>query len=139
MLRLRATRRADHALQQARLDDILPPRPAAGTREAKLEKKKQLREKLRPRSPDQDLPDAEIMGGGSGGGGGGTDSFKQLKAAKERKKNERELRKEAILRQRMEEREGRLRMHREKEERTIAMLRALAESAQRGGGGSGGR
>lgn len=66
-------------------------------------------------------------------GGGGSDSFKQLKAAKERRKNERELRKEAILRQRMEEREVKLRRHREKEERTIAMLRALAESAGRMG------
>lgn len=133
---LRASRRADRALQKERLDELLP-RPTAGSHEAKLEKKKLLSEKLnsfRDKSPDMDLPDAELMGGG-GGGGGGTDSFKQLKAAKERKKNERELRKEAILRQRMEEREGRLRMHREKEERTIAMLRALAESAQRGGGG----
>ncbi|RPB22813.1 hypothetical protein L211DRAFT_862507 [Terfezia boudieri ATCC MYA-4762] len=134
---LRASRRADRALQKERLDELLP-RPTAGSHEAKLEKKKLLSEKLnsfRDKSPDMDLPDAELMGGGGGGGGGGTDSFKQLKAAKERKKNERELRKEAILRQRMEEREGRLRMHREKEERTIAMLRALAESAQRGGGG----
>ncbi|KAF8455932.1 hypothetical protein BGX38DRAFT_1127955 [Terfezia claveryi] len=132
---LRASRRADRALQKERLDELVP-RPTAGSHEAKLEKKKLLSEKLnsfRDKSPDMDLPDAELMGGG-GGGGGGTDSFKQLKAAKERKKNERELRKEAILRQRMEEREGRLRMHREKEERTIAMLRALAESAQRGGG-----
>ncbi|KAF8420480.1 hypothetical protein EV426DRAFT_719411 [Tirmania nivea] len=127
----RESQRADLALQRERLDELCP-RPEAGTRAAQLEKRKLQAEKLhsrRDRSPIMDLPDADIMGGG-----GGTDSFKQLKAAKERKKNERELRKEAILRQRMEEREGRLRMHREKEERTIAMLRALAESAQKGGG-----
>lgn len=81
---------------------------------------------FRDKSPDMEVPEADMMGGG------GTDNFKQMKAAKERKKNERELRKEAMLRQRMEEREVRLRMHREKEERTIAMLKALAESAQRG-------
>lgn len=99
-----------------------------------MEKKKELNDKMRSfreKSPDMEVPEADMMGGG------GSESFKQLKAAKERKKNERELRKEALLRQRMEEREGRLRMHREKEERTIAMLKALAESSQRGSAGSG--
>lgn len=57
---------------------------------------------------------------------GGTDSFKQKKAAIERKKNDRELRKEQILRVRVAEREERLQQHRDKEEKTMAMLRQLA-------------
>lgn len=109
--------------------DELVPRANPGSRERKLEKKKELNEKLRTfreKSPgDMAVDDSTLMGGG------GSDNFKQLKAAKERKKNERELRKEAMLRQRMEEREQRMRAHREKEERTITMLKALAESAQR--------
>ena len=89
---------------------------------------------FREKSAEVEVNEGTLMGGG------GTDSFKQLKAAKERKKNERELRKEAMLRTRMEEREGRMRAHREKEERTMAMLRTLAENAARGRmmGGAGG-
>jgi len=55
------------------------------------------------------------------------DSFKYRKAAMERKKNERELRKESMLLARKEEREERLQVHRNKEEQTMKMLKALAD------------
>lgn len=122
---LAQSRKADRALQKERLEE-LAPRADPGSRERKLEKKQEVNAKMqsfRERSPGGEVPESELMGGA-----GGTESFKQLKAAKERKKNERELRKEAMLRQRQEEREVRLKEHREKEEKTIAMLRALAEA-----------
>ena len=46
----------------------------------------------------------------------------------ERKKNEREIRKEEILRARNEEREERMREYRAKEEKTMAGLVALARA-----------
>ncbi|KAI5780307.1 hypothetical protein DFH27DRAFT_340083 [Peziza echinospora] len=126
---LRHDRKLDRAMQRAQLDEIAP-RAAAGTHERKVEKKKELNDKMRSfreKSAEAEVDEATLMGGG----GGGTDNFKQMKAAKDRKKNERELRKEAMLRSRMEERDMKLRAHKEKEDKTIAMLKALAENAQR--------
>lgn len=62
------------------------------------------------------------------GGGDGADEFKAKRAAMERKKNERELRKEAMLRERIREREERMEEARKKEDKTMAMLRALRDS-----------
>lgn len=78
---------------------------------------------FREKSADVELDDSTLMGGG---GEGGTEGFKQKKAALERKKNDRELRKEQLLRARIAEREERLQMHRVKEEKTMAMLKQLA-------------
>jgi len=61
------------------------------------------------------------------GGGDGIESYKKQKQEFERKKNERELRKEEILRARMAEREERLQEYRSKEEGTMTMLKALAK------------
>ena len=59
---------------------------------------------------------------------GGLEGFKKLKKQEERKKNERELRKEEILRARKEERDERVREYQEKEERTMSGLVALARA-----------
>jgi hypothetical protein len=80
---------------------------------------------FREKSPDVELDDSTLMGDG-----GGSDGFKQRKAALERKKNDRELRKEQLLRARIAEREERLQQHREKEEKTMAMLKQLASRYQ---------
>lgn len=61
-----------------------------------------------------------------GGGDAGTESFAARKAALQRKKNERELRREQILQARIAEREERMQAAREKEEKTMAMLKQLA-------------
>ncbi|KIN02035.1 hypothetical protein OIDMADRAFT_121262 [Oidiodendron maius Zn] len=122
---IRYNRKLDRKAQAAALDE-LAPRAEVGTRERQLEKKKEVNEKMksfRERSPGAaDVPDAELMGGGDEAG-----EYKQMKEEVERKKNERELRKEEILRARMAEREERLSEYRAKEESTMAMLKALAK------------
>jgi hypothetical protein len=65
-----------------------------------------------------------------GGNGEGREDLDSLKRAREkdvRKKNEREIRKEEILRARAAEREERLKTYHRKEEETMEFLRTLAK------------
>jgi hypothetical protein len=122
---IRFARKADRKQQKEALEELVP-REEAGTRERRLEKKKELNEKMksfREKSPGAaEVPDSELMGGGDG-----LSDFKRQKQEFERGKNERELRKEEILRTRAAEREDRLAEYRQKEEKTMAMLKALAK------------
>lgn len=122
---IRFARKTDRKEKKAALDELVP-RAEAGTRERQLEKKKEVNEKMklfREKSPGAaEVPDTELMGGGDG-----IETFKKTKQEFERKKNERELRKEEILRARMAEREERLQEYRTKEEGTMEMLKALAK------------
>ncbi|KAK8031024.1 hypothetical protein PG990_000758 [Apiospora arundinis] len=102
---LRLQRKADRAEQKARLEELVP-RAEAGTRERQLEKKREVNEKLksfRERSPGaaEVVDDKELMGGGDS-----VAEYKQAKAAAERRKTERELRREEIERARAAERGG---------------------------------
>jgi hypothetical protein len=121
----RLSRKLDRKEQKAALDELVP-RAEAGTRERQLEKKKEVNEKMksfREKSPGAvEVPDTELLGGGDG-----IEDYKKQKQEFERKKNERELRKEEILRARTAEREERLSEYRQKEEGTMAMLKALAK------------
>ena len=63
-----------------------------------------------------ELPESDIMGED------GLSEFKRMKQNEERKKTERELRREEVLRARTAERDERLRGMREKEEKTMAYL-----------------
>ncbi|KKF96900.1 hypothetical protein CFO_g732 [Ceratocystis platani] len=129
---LRYARKQDRILQKERLEELVP-RADPGSRERKLEKKSEIREKLRAVSPGGGVPehdDNDLIGGG--------DSLAELKRAKEsaqRKKTEREKRREEIWRAREAEREERAREYREKEDATVRMLREFARN--RGGAGSG--
>ena len=69
-----------------------------------------------------EVPDSELMGGGDG-----VSEFKAQLKTRERAKNEREIRKEEQLRAREVEREERLAEHRKKEDKTMEMLKALAQ------------
>lgn len=67
---------------------------------------------------------------GEGGGGGGGDSLEAMKQEREketRKKNDREVRREEILRARIAEREERMEAYRRKEDETMSVLKALAK------------
>src|SRR5579862_2712636 len=91
---LRFSRKMDHKLQKERLEE-LAPRADAGTRERQLEKKREVNDKMRAfreKSPVEEVGEAELMGDD------GLDGFKKKKKEMERKKNERELRKEEMLR-----------------------------------------
>ncbi|GBF60717.1 hypothetical protein TMEN_3172 [Trichophyton mentagrophytes] len=118
-----------HKGELRRIEDEIAPRAEPGSRERLLEKKReksasnrQFAEARRGGSPIEAVADADLMGGGEG-----EDGFKKLKEKQMRKKNERELRKEEILRARAEEREIRLRSYRRKEDETMDYLRAIAQ------------
>ncbi|KAL5932025.1 hypothetical protein ACKVV1_004014 [Pyricularia oryzae] len=122
---IRLARRADRAEQKERLDEILP-RAAAGTRERQLEKKRMVNEKMRgfregSAGATEEAGDGELMGEG-----GGVSDYKAALAREQRKKTEREVRKEAEARAKVEELRQRMKRYQEKEERTIGALRELA-------------
>jgi hypothetical protein len=71
-----------------------------------------------------DVPDADLLGDEDGG----VEGFKKKKQEMERKKNDREIRREEILRARQEEREERIREYKAKEDKTMAGLVALAKA-----------
>jgi hypothetical protein len=132
---LQQSRKHERTLQAERLEDLVP-RAAPGTRERQLEKRRDAAASNRAfaasahEAGDADLKDADVMGEADSLG-----DLKRMKKENERKKNERELRREEVLRARRAEREARLAVVREKEERTMGMLRELAQ-ARFGGGGT---
>lgn len=80
-------------------------------------------ESRRGGSPIEDAPDDELMGSAEND----LDAIKKAQAREQRKKNEREIRREEILRARAAEREERLQQYRKKEEETIGWLKTLAK------------
>lgn len=75
----------------------------------------------------EDVPEADLFGGDEDGGGG-IEGFKRQKRELERKKNEREIRREELLRARQAEREQRVQEYKAKEEKTMSGLVALARA-----------
>ncbi|KAK0935117.1 hypothetical protein LTR48_007140 [Friedmanniomyces endolithicus] len=133
---LRQTRKQDRAVATSRLEE-LAPRADPGSHERRMEKRAESS------AAHNAFRDAKETGGGGGGdgdgdgdGGGvgdilgdgdeGAGSHKAEVAKLERKKGERELRKEEVLRARAAEREERVAEVRRKEERTMEMLRGIA-------------
>ena len=119
---LRFDRKMDRKLQKERLEE-LNPRAEPGSRERQLEKKREkaganraFREEKSPGA--EEVGESQLIGG--------EDGIKAHIQATQRKKSERELRKEEILRAREAEREERLAHHRAKEDKTMEMLRSLA-------------
>ncbi|KAK0922792.1 hypothetical protein LTR29_018244, partial [Friedmanniomyces endolithicus] len=115
---LRQTRKADRDLAKSRLEALVP-RADAGSHERRMEKRDESR------AAHNAFRDAKESGGGGGGDGGdgggggegggdlmgdeeGAGSHKAEVAKLERKKGERELRKEEVLRARAAEREERV-------------------------------
>lgn len=118
----------DRKDQKARLDE-LAPRAEAGTRERQLEKKQEIADSNRAFAASKDaggdveLRDADVMGDEDSLG-----EVKRMKKENERRKNEREIRKEEILRARKAEREVRLAGLKEKEDRTMQMFKEIARA-----------
>ncbi|KAL9112119.1 MAG: hypothetical protein Q9227_003496 [Pyrenula ochraceoflavens] len=130
----REARRLDRKSQKEALDDLVP-RAEPGTRERQLEKKREKAEshrsfaQARDRSPE--FRDEDVMGGEDGG----LAELKRMKEREERRKNEREVRREEMLKARAAEREERWAEIRTREERTMDMLRGLAKARWGEGGG----
>lgn len=125
---LREARKADRNSQKERLEEIAP-RAAAGTKDRQLERKADLRLAnnafaASKTDPLAEVPENELMGDEEGGLAG----YKKRKGEEERKRNEREIRRDEILRARRAEREERVQAYKEKEERTMEGLVALAKA-----------
>ncbi|KAI9663381.1 MAG: hypothetical protein M1831_002665 [Alyxoria varia] len=121
---LQIARRADRSEQREILDE-LAPRAEAGTRERALEKKKEAGAAAKayrengPKAGEIDEVDQGQLFGGEA-------DIKAIRQKEERKKNEREIRREEILRARALEREERMQGLREKESKTLESLKDIA-------------
>ncbi|KAJ5287533.1 hypothetical protein N7478_003219 [Penicillium angulare] len=117
-----------HKAAMKNLEEEIAPRAEPGTRERQLEKRREAAASnrafadARGGSPEA-APEADLMGSGDND----LASLKKEKEQQQRKKNERELRREEILRARTAEREERVQQYREKEEETIGWLKTLAK------------
>ena len=127
---MRYSCRIDHREQKEHLEDLIP-RAEAGSKDRLLENKRAKADNNRvfassktEAGGEDEMPDADLLGEGDGA----IDGLKKQRKEMERKKNEREIRRDEILRAKYEEREERLREYRAKEEKTMAGLFALARS-----------
>lgn len=118
-----------HNAAMRHLEEEIAPRAEPGTRERQLEKRREaaaanrsFAETRRGGSPEA-APEEELMGSGEND----LAALKREKEKEQRKKNEREIRREEILRARAAEREERIQKYREKEQETIGWLQALAK------------
>ncbi|TKA77364.1 hypothetical protein B0A49_01503 [Cryomyces minteri] len=122
---IRYARKLDRKARKEALEELVP-RADAGTRERQLEKKREVADTMRS-FRDAKSPGAAEVGEKDLLGDDGLDGYKLQKKEMERKKNERELRKEEMLRTRAAEREERFAEYRAKEDKTMDMLKALAK------------
>ncbi|KAF2761462.1 hypothetical protein EJ05DRAFT_473961 [Pseudovirgaria hyperparasitica] len=124
MADLRYARKQDRAAQKERLEELVP-RADPGSRERQLEKKRETtaanRSFREAKSPGaEEVGDGDLLGDDA-------DAFKARKKADERKKTEREIRREELNRARAAEWEEKMAEHRAKEDKTMAMLKAIAK------------
>ena len=119
-----------HRSELRHMEDEVAPRAEPGTHERRMEKRREtaaanraFAESRRGGSPTDGAPDDELMGSGEND----LAAIKKARESEQRKKNEREIRREEILRARAAEREERLQQYRQKEEETIGWLKTLAK------------
>ena len=129
---IRYERKADRKAQKDRLEELVP-RADPGSRERQLEKKRETTTTLKDfrdakEGGDVEMTEADLMGDD------GIEGYKKKKKVEERQKNERELRREEILRAKAAEREEKVAERRAKEAQTMDYLRAIAR--ERYGSGS---
>ncbi|KAJ5722546.1 hypothetical protein N7488_000581 [Penicillium malachiteum] len=126
-LRYKDEKRA-RAAEMKSYEEEVAPRAEAGTRERQLEKRREVAAsnrafaEARGTSPEA-APEADLMGSGDND----LAALKREKEQQQRKKNEREIRREEILRARAAEREERVQKYREKEQETMGWLQTLAK------------
>ncbi|ODM19164.1 hypothetical protein SI65_05781 [Aspergillus cristatus] len=119
-----------HKSEMRQIEDEVAPRAEPGTHERRMQKRQEasasnraLADSRRGGSPGAAAPDEMLMGSGE-------NDLAELKKEQEkvqRKKNEREIRREEIMRARAAEREERVQQYRQKEEDTIGWLKTLAK------------
>jgi len=124
---VRQGRRLDRKVQKERLDEIVP-RAEAGTRERQLEKKREKADSNRTFAASKDGNDLELREADVMGDEDSLGQLKRMQKEQERKKNDREIRREEALRARQAERNEKLKGMREKEAKTMEMLKEIAKS-----------
>lgn len=125
-----AAERASHNINMQSTVGEVAPRAEPGTRERKLEKKRDIAASNRAfaearhgGSPGAEADEETLMGGDSGND---YQRLVQQREKQETKKSEKELRRQRILLARTAEREERLEAYRKKEDKTMSVLKALA-------------
>ena len=116
--------------EKERLEE-LAPRADAGSKDRMLEKKREKADSNRAFAASktetggvEEVRESDLLGDEEGG----IEGFKKQKREMDRKKNDREIRKEELLRARQEEREQRVKEYKAKEEKTMSGLVALAKA-----------
>ncbi|KAF1959953.1 hypothetical protein CC80DRAFT_489994 [Byssothecium circinans] len=122
---IRYERKQDRKAQKERLDELVP-RADPSSRERQLEKKRETTSTLKDfrdakEGGDVEMGEADLMGDD------GIEGHKKRKAEMERKKSEREIRREEIMRARAAEREEKMAERRAKEAKTMEYLKAIAK------------
>ncbi|PYI20558.1 hypothetical protein BO99DRAFT_481072 [Aspergillus violaceofuscus CBS 115571] len=120
-----------HRAEVRHMQEEVAPRAEPGTHERRMEKRQEaaqanraFAEARRGGSPGAAaVPDEDLLGSGENE----LEAMKKSREREQRKKNERELRREEIMRARAAEREERLQKYRAKEEETIGWLKTLAK------------
>lgn len=119
-----------HKSTMRNIEDEVAPKAEPGTHERRMEKRQDaaaanrtFAESRRGGSPGEGAPDEELMGSGEND----LTELKKTQEKEQRKKNDREIRREEILRARTAEREERVRQYRQREEDTIGWLKVLAK------------
>ncbi|GAB1315935.1 hypothetical protein MFIFM68171_06145 [Madurella fahalii] len=125
----RLARRAHRADQKALLDELVP-RADAGTRERKLEKRREVSQKLKGFKEDKEGGQMAEVGEGElmGGEGDSLEEYKSMVRKREEGRRERLSRRDEMERARRAEREEKVRAYREKEEKVIGGLREIARA-----------
>lgn len=124
----RRERKADHRAQKRRTTDYINETvPKLEGREAKLaEKRATNAQRRRERSPDVELNDQDIYGGG--------DDYKARLAVEQRNKERRQARFEERKEQRLAPIKDKLADYKAKEDQTMALFRKMAEEQRQRGG-----
>lgn len=124
----RHERRAERALDKQRIEE-LAPKAMGGTKERQMEKRREQASANRAFAEAKasggdmaDVDESDLLGAAHDG----VDGYKRQVKEMERKKNEREIRREEIMRARREEREARARDIQDREDRTMMGLIELA-------------
>lgn len=124
----RRERKAEHRAQKRRTNDYINETvPKLEGREAKLaEKRATNAQRRRERSPDVELNDQDIYGGG--------DDYRARLAVEQRNKERRQARFEERKEQRLAPIKDKLADYKAKEDQTMALFRKMAEEQRQRGG-----
>ncbi|KAK4677023.1 hypothetical protein QC764_408940 [Podospora pseudoanserina] len=120
----RYERKTFRKFHREQLDELVP-KADPGSRERKLERKREVTEKLKGFGQDKEQGVEEVNEGDLMGGDDAIEELKRMKKLREERQNQRQSRREEEEMLRRQEREERVRGYKEREERVMEGLRGL--------------